>query len=224
MPGQNTPATTTMASIEQGMKVFTAVYKRIYRSLEREFKKIFALNSVYLEDYTYTSVLDTAVSRADFDNESYDICPSADPTATSQTEKLLKAQGLMEILPLGTLDPIKVTMRILEAQQQPNWQELIPGMQETGEPQIPPQQDPEQVAAQQEAELKQQELQHKMQLDENKAQLGQRSDEFKLAMNAQQGQQKLQHQSAMNQLKLENERNKMVIEAAKMRQKQKNAK
>ena len=44
MPGQNTPATTTMASIEQGMKVFTAVYKRIYRALGEEFKKIFKLN------------------------------------------------------------------------------------------------------------------------------------------------------------------------------------
>jgi chaperonin GroES len=33
MPGQNTPATTTMATMEQGMKVFTAVYKRIYRAL-----------------------------------------------------------------------------------------------------------------------------------------------------------------------------------------------
>ena len=39
MPGQNTPATTTMATIEQGMKVFTSVYKRVYRSLASEFKK-----------------------------------------------------------------------------------------------------------------------------------------------------------------------------------------
>src|SRR6185312_5018846 len=48
MPGQNTPATTTMASIEQGMKVFTAVYKRLYRSLDSEFKKLFQLNATYL--------------------------------------------------------------------------------------------------------------------------------------------------------------------------------
>jgi chaperonin GroES len=44
MPGQNTPATTTMATVEQGMKVFTAVYKRIYRSLAEEFKKLYRLN------------------------------------------------------------------------------------------------------------------------------------------------------------------------------------
>ena len=48
MPGQNTPATTTMASIEQGMKVFTAVYKRVYRSLTSEFRKIYKLNQQYM--------------------------------------------------------------------------------------------------------------------------------------------------------------------------------
>jgi chaperonin GroES len=52
MPGQNTPATTTMATVEQGMKVFTAVYKRVYRSLKSEFKKLFDLNSVYLDPTT----------------------------------------------------------------------------------------------------------------------------------------------------------------------------
>src|SRR5690606_19844097 len=91
MPGQNTPATTTMASIEQGMKVFTAVYKRVYRSLDKEFKKIFNLNKTYLDQNTYISVLDGPVNPADFDDKSFDIVPSADPTATSQTEKLLKA-------------------------------------------------------------------------------------------------------------------------------------
>ena len=53
MPGQNTPATTTMATIEQGMKVFTAVYKRVYRALRSEFKKIYDLNRVYLDPNKY---------------------------------------------------------------------------------------------------------------------------------------------------------------------------
>ena len=52
MPGQNTPATTTMATIEQGMKVFTAVYKRVYRSL-KEFRKIYKLNRTYLNPEEY---------------------------------------------------------------------------------------------------------------------------------------------------------------------------
>jgi chaperonin GroES len=158
MPGQNTPATTTMASIEQGMKVFTAVYKRIYRSLSQEFKKIYHLNEQYLDPYTYTTVLDMEVNPEDFDDESYDICPGADPTAVSQTEKLLKAQGLMEMLPLipGMLDPIKVFSRVLEAQEQPNWQELFSQEVQASGQLPPPPPDPKLMAIKAKAQADQQ--------------------------------------------------------------------
>ena len=112
MPGQNTPATTTMATIEQGMKVFTAIYKRIYRSLTKEFKKLYRLNGTFLDPQTIIAVLDEAVVPEDFSQEGYDICPGADPTAVSSTERLLKAQGLLELLGMGLpIDPIKTTMR-----------------------------------------------------------------------------------------------------------------
>jgi hypothetical protein len=57
MPGQNTPATTTQATIEQGMKVFTAIYKRTFRALSKEFKKVFRLNSLYTENFQGTTIL-----------------------------------------------------------------------------------------------------------------------------------------------------------------------
>ena len=184
MPGQNTPATTTMATIEQGMKVFTAVYKRIYRSLSSEYKKLYRLNEVYLNPSTYVELLDADVNPDDFKAIGYNIEPGADPSAISQTEKLLKAQGLAEMLPMGILDPVKVVQRILEAQEQPNWQELLhPAVQETGQP--PQQPDPKaqelqmKMAAEQEkSQLKQQELAFK-------SQLAQRDQQFKQAMEAQ---------------------------------------
>jgi chaperonin GroES len=139
MPGQNTPATTTMATIEQGMKVFTAVYKRIYRSLQEEFTKLFEINGTYLNPNTYADIVDVTVGPDDFNSTQYNICPGADPTAVSQTERLLKAQGLMEMLPLGILDPVKVGLRILEAQEQPNFQDLLlPQVAQTGQPPPPP--------------------------------------------------------------------------------------
>ena len=126
MPGQNTPATTTMATIEQGMKVFTAIYKRVYRSLTKEYKKIFRLNSIYEENIKKAlHVLDEPIVRTDYDEKAYNVCPTADPTAVSSTQKLLKAQGLMELLQLGTLNPIEVTKRILDAQEQPNPEALL---------------------------------------------------------------------------------------------------
>lgn len=200
MPGQNTPATTTMATIEQGMKVFTAIYKRIYRSLTKEFKKLYRLNSIYLDPMTMQDILDEPVGPGDFAMAGYDICPGADPTAVSSTEKLLKAQGLLELLPLGTIDPVKVTMRVLEAQDQPNWEELIPGLKETGAPQIPLKQDPKMMemqmkmdAEQQKAQLSKQETEHRMAMEA-------RSNEFKLMMEKQMGEMKLRHQHMKNQL------------------------
>lgn len=126
MPGQNTPATTTQASIEQGMKVFTAIYKRTYRALTKEFKKLFRLNSLYDENFQKAQlVLDAPITKEDYDVKSYDVCPTADPTAVSTTQKALKAQALMEILPLGTVNIMEVTKRILEAQEQPNIESLL---------------------------------------------------------------------------------------------------
>lgn len=204
MPGQNTPATTTMATIEQGMKVFTAVYKRIYRSLAQEYKKLYRLNEVYLNPNTYVEVLDDNVNPNDFKAIGYAIQPGADPSAISQTERLLKAQGLLELLPMGVLDPIEVITRVLEAQEQPNIQKLFhPQVQQTGQP--PQQPDPKaqelQMKAQalaQASQLKQQDMAYKSQLD-------QRDMVFKQQMQAQaqQHSQALQSQQAALQANAE---------------------
>lgn len=192
MPGQNTPATTTMASIEQGMKVFTAIYKRIYRALEKEFKKIFYLNSEYLDSKSYATVLDQPVDPEDFDKSTYDVCPAADPNASSQQEKLLKAQALLELLPMGTIDPVEVTIRILQAQDQPNWEKLIPGMAQTGQPQIPPKQDPKMMEMQQKMQAEQQKHMLNLASKQREMEMNQRSKETELAMKQQERQLDLQ--------------------------------
>jgi len=181
-PGQNTPATTTMATIEQGMKVFTAVYKRIYRSLASEFKKIYALNETYLNPNTYVEVLDEAIGPDDFSDEGYDICPGADPNAMSETEKLMKAQGLMELMPTGILDPVKVVRRILEAQEQPNYEDLIiSAIKETGQmPPSPP--DPKMLEMQMKGQLEQQKMAMKAEEQQNKMKLDTVSTAAKIAM------------------------------------------
>lgn len=201
MPGQNTPATTTMASIEQGMKVFTAIYKRIYRSLASEYKKIFYLNSYYLDPKTYSKVLDEPINPGDFNDDDYDICPSADPTATTQTEKLIKAQALMELMGTGLVDPQKVIMRVLEAQEQPNWEELIPGLQQTGQP-TPPQEkpDPKLQAIQMKAETDAKLGEAKMAQMSQKAAMDQQTAEAKLQMEAQKNAEERAHKQEMARL------------------------
>lgn len=195
MPGQNTPATTTMATIEQGMKVFTAVYKRIYRSLQEEFKKIFELNEIYINPQTYVAVIDAEVGPEDFNDDSYDICPGADPNAMSQTEKLQKAQGLLELLPLGALDPVKVVTRVLQAQEQPNYEELF--TQEVAQTGAlpPPPPDPKLQEMQMKGQLEQQKFGMKAQETQQKMELASRDKEVQLQMKAREHAQSMQQKA-----------------------------
>jgi chaperonin GroES len=200
MPGQNTPATTTMATIEQGMKVFTAVYKRIYRALDKEFKKVYKLNALYLNPNTYGTLTEQPVNPQDFDDEQYIICPGADPTAVSQTEKLLKAQGLMELLPTGALDPIEVISRILQAQEQPNWEKLFKQeVQQSG--QLPQQQDPKMLELQMKSQMDQQKFALQQQDQQFKQQLDQRDQVFTQQMKAMQQDQDARHEQVMTAIK-----------------------
>lgn len=149
MPGQNTPASTTMATIEQGLKVFTAIYKRVYRALGEEFEKLYHLNRIYLPDETkYTVEVAGKPEGKSVKRESYArydtqpngqkqfirIIPAADPNMVSETQKLIKSQGLLELIQLGTINPAEATKQILEQQGQTNISQLM----EMPEQQPPP--------------------------------------------------------------------------------------
>jgi chaperonin GroES len=202
MPGQNTPATTTMATVEQGMKVFTAVYKRIYRSLSEEFKKLYDLNAKYMNEAEYSEVVDMVVSREHFNTKTHNIYPGADPTAVSQTEKLLKAQGLMEIMPLvpGMLNPVEVINRVLEAQEQPNREALF--MQEvlqSGLYNPPP--DPKMQEMQMKSQMEQQKIQMQGAQTQQKMELEARGKEVEMQMEGQMHAQEMQHEMEMNTIR-----------------------
>ncbi len=97
-PGANTPATTTLAIIEQGMKVYTAIFKRIYRALGNELDLLFELNSAHVKDGVYKIVLDDerAIARDDYNVTDMDVTPSADPATATDIQKAAKAQVLMQ--------------------------------------------------------------------------------------------------------------------------------
>jgi len=197
MPGQNTPATTTMASIEQGMKVFTAVYKRLYRSMAEEFIKLARLNKLYLNPQTYVAVVNMEVGPDDFDISLHKIYPGADPTAVSQTEKLLKAQGLMELLPTGMLNVVEVVKRVLEAQEQPNWQQVLkPEVAQTGEAPAPPP-DPKLMESQAKIQAMGQASQMKQAEASFKSQLAQRDQQFQHMMATQSQAQEARHKEML---------------------------
>jgi len=203
MPGQNTPATTTMATVEQGMKVFTAVYKRIFRALSQEFDKIFELNKLYTDPNKYINVIDMEIGPDDFDKSACDVAPGADPNAASQQEKLMKAQGLMEMLQVAgpMLNPVKVLSRVLEAQEQPNWQELFSDeVQQSGQVPPPPP-DPKMMAIQAKMKADQQKAAVDIQAKQAKMELEGRNAEQKMMMEAQAHAQKMQQQEESAMIK-----------------------
>lgn len=104
MPPSDTPATTVLALIEEGRKIFTGIHKRVHRSFKSELKKIYRLDSRYLDEEEYFRVLGpnnipegdvVGIGRSDF-LDTYDIVPVSDPSISSRAEKIAKAQQVVE--------------------------------------------------------------------------------------------------------------------------------
>jgi len=114
--GQNTPATTTLALIEQGLQVFTAIYKRIYRAEKRELKKLFRLNQRYLPEKSYFTVLDEpeAIAQKDYNSDDVDVVPVADPSVVSSMQKMARAEFLGTFKDDPLVDPLEVRRRIFD--------------------------------------------------------------------------------------------------------------
>lgn len=107
MPKQNQTATTTLAVIEQGMKVFTAIYKRIYRAMKAEFAKLFTLNARHLPEEQYFMVLDDrkAVKREDYELGTMDMIPVADPNVVTDMQRMARAEAIIQVARDPVLGP-----------------------------------------------------------------------------------------------------------------------
>lgn len=94
-------ATTTMAAIEQGLKVYTSIYGRIYRALKKEFKRLYRLNGIFLPPESYYTVIDTGdqqqVFQKDYQGDGTDVQPVADPSASTTMQKMARAQFAMQL-------------------------------------------------------------------------------------------------------------------------------
>ena len=149
-PGQNTPAYNMSAMLEQGMQVFNGIFKRVYRSMRSEFRKLYKLNALYLDDMQYFEYHDSPnqAARTDYTGDPKDLIPAADPSAFSNKEKMDKAMMIKQnAMQTPGYNPIEVELRYLEALDIPDAKQLFPLKQnpETGAQEyvFPPQPDPE---------------------------------------------------------------------------------
>jgi len=126
-PGQNQPHATSMQVLEQGLKVFNTIYKRAYRSLKREYKKIYVLNYKYLGFEEYQEILDTdAFPDKDFTRDNTDVIPAADPDMVAEIQKITRALSLEASVAAGApINKNEVLIRKLRAEGHENIEALM---------------------------------------------------------------------------------------------------
>jgi chaperonin GroES len=186
-PGQNQPFSTSQEVISQGMKVFNGIYKRLYRSMTSEFKKLYALNREHPNIELYKNVLDMEGEdaeqaeqvfgpqevlqflAADFKSDDIDIIPTAEPDMVAEMEKIAKSNALLQMKGAGIpLNHQEVTKRMLESQGHEDIQLLM---------KVPPPQDPPDIV------VKKMQLQQKDKIDTLNVQLKDLETRSKVLLN-----------------------------------------
>ena len=95
---QNAAVGTTMALLERGSKVMSAIHKRLYNSMRDEFKLLSKIIATYLPpSYPYDVVGGSRlIKQIDFDDR-VDILPVADPNIFSMSQRVTLAQTQLQL-------------------------------------------------------------------------------------------------------------------------------
>jgi hypothetical protein len=96
---EEAPVGTTLALMEQGIKMMSAIHKRLYRSQTEEYQILARVNRDFMDDqYDYdVEGASRTVFRSDFDNR-IDVIPVSDPNVFSETQRIMKAQAELQIV------------------------------------------------------------------------------------------------------------------------------
>jgi chaperonin GroES len=152
----NQPVGTTLAVIEQGLKTFSAIVKRIHRSLGQELACLFRLNE---DEYYRFQDKEGAIARQDYAVGDVDVIPVSDPSMATDMQKMGRAQFLQQFRADPLMDGQEINKRVLTAA----------GIQDVDKLFAPPPQGPPP------------ELQEKMKAAEQKdRELDQKADELEL--------------------------------------------
>ena len=95
---QNAAVGTTIALLERGSKVMSAIHKRLYGALKKEFKLLAKIIKTYLPPIYPYDVVGGAkeIKQADFDDR-VDIIPVADPNIFSMSQRITLAQTELQL-------------------------------------------------------------------------------------------------------------------------------
>lgn len=123
----NMPVGTTLALIEEGQIVFSAIHLRLFQSMNYVLRILSRINRMYIEDDEVENDLgEVLAKRADFDLP-MDVVPVADPQIFSDVQRMAqlqiiadRAQAMPELYNLRAVEK-----RLLERTKIPNADELL---------------------------------------------------------------------------------------------------
>ena len=121
------PVGTTLALIEEGMTVFSAIHLRLYHAMSMVMKVMCRINRMYLDDGELKDDVGTVLAyRKDFDPP-HDVMPVADPEIFSDVQRMAQLQVVADrAAAMPEVYNIKeVEKRILERTRIPNPDELL---------------------------------------------------------------------------------------------------
>jgi hypothetical protein len=137
----NGPVGTTLALIEQGLKVMSGIHMRLHRAQAQELQLFSDLTHEYLpaEGYDYAIPGQEQYAMAeDFDPNVIDVVPVSDPNVVSSTQRIAQAQAVLDLSMQqpGMYDARAVHLNMLQAMRVQNPEQFIPPEKE------PPRLDP----------------------------------------------------------------------------------
>jgi chaperonin GroES len=200
-PGQNVPATTILAIIEQGTRAFRPLIQKLYASLKKEFRLLFKLYGEHLEDSRYFKFNEQqqAIVKTDFDDNDLDVVPVADPTMSSEAHKYAMIQAMLQPLQMG-VQGVNVQAIMVDYYKSLGLSNPEKYIQQ--QPQGAPPPDPKMVALQQKNQLDQQQFQHDAQVDMMKQKAEQEREKTKrMELGLKQNDQQLKVRQQMHQEK-----------------------
>jgi hypothetical protein len=122
----NMPVGTTLALIEQGMKVFSAIHARMHESMARTLGILHRINRMYLTDSEVRDETgELMVRRSDFEGP-LDVIPVSDPEIFSDIQRFAQMQVVAQRAQMNPLyDQRKVELMILQQTRIPDAEALL---------------------------------------------------------------------------------------------------
>ena len=125
-PAQNVAATTISVLEKQGLTLYNAMQKRLFYGLKDELEKIYGLVKKHVNPVKYQKVIGERIDvvendegsmiPVDFVDDALDVSPVFDPAAASDTQRLMKLQQMMQVVP-DVINPHVAAMAAAEILQ-----------------------------------------------------------------------------------------------------------